>query len=260
MRHEVTFAVGVIVLPQGVVPLIYIAPAQGNAGNGEAPAAPVNHPGTGTTTPIQSPATARSNADVRPTAADLPAARELFAETNAAGGKGAVLAIAAAPVAARALAASAGSVIERLTSTWHDGIVAAVGEAGRSSVAAHLVTAEALVVRAVDAATNLLAPLAETAASVTAAVAPPTAVVANVANVAAYNIVHMGSPFALLADSLATFVEESSSVSNVVAQAESRGPWALTASVIAADVVVLTYVYRRKSKSRRAQLAMVGVA
>jgi len=40
---------------------------------------------------------------------------------------------------------------------------------------------------------------------------------------------------------------------------DDHGHGTLTAGVIAADVVVLTYVYRRKSTRRRAQLAMVGV-
>jgi hypothetical protein len=107
-----------------------------------------------------------------------------------------------------------------------------------------------VVASAIDAATNLLAPLAETAASVASAVAP----------VAAYEIAHMGSPFALLADSVAAFAEESATISNAVAQASARGPWTLTVGVIAADVMVLTYVYRRRKTPRHgARLAMPGV-
>jgi hypothetical protein len=160
--------------------------------------------------------------------------------------------------AAHALATSAGSVIDRLTSTWHDSSAAAtatvVALETSEAVAAQWLpaAAETFVAAAVDAAGNLLAPVAETASSVVAAVTP-------MATAAAYEIAHMGSPFALLADSLANFVEESATVTNVVAQAKSRGPWALTAGVIAADVVILTYVYRRKSTRRRVALAPVGV-
>jgi hypothetical protein len=166
----------------------------------------------------------------------------------------------AATSVAHALASSASALVDRLTSPWHDGNVAGAVDFAADAIVTEWLPAAAaaqtFVATAVDAASNLLAPLAggEHVASLAAAVAPA------VTSVAAYEIKYMGSPFALLADSVATFVEESATVTNVVAQATSRGPWALTATVIAADVVILTYVYRRKSTRARAQRAPVGVA
>ena len=120
-------------------------------------------------------------------------------------------------------AAAIGSVVEQWTANVQD-------------VAADLMQAFA----PVDLATQVVAPVARTVAGVVA----PT--------VAAYEIVHLGSPFTLLADSLATFVEESAAVSNVVAQTtDTRGPWTLTFGVIAADLFVLSYVYRRKNTAGR---------
>ena len=261
VQHDAAVFVGVLVLPGNVViPLFKVPTGQTNSNGVQAPAGTqadqVASNGT-----VQPPpdAQANVNVDVRPTGANASDARELLSgtDTTTAPGAGPVLATAAAPAATRSLASSAGSALDRLTSQWHDGIVAAFADVAQSSFA-HLVNAEALVARAVDVATNLIAPVAEGGSSVTAAVTPA---VAAVANVAAYDIAHMGSPFALLADSVAAFVEESSAVPNFIAAAQtnSRGPWALTAGVVAADVVVLTYVYRRKSTRRRAQLAMAGV-
>ena len=190
-------------------------------------------------------------------AADADNANVAVVESAAAAGPMLANATATVP-AAHALATSAGSVIDRLSSTWHDGSAAAVAtvvalEAGEAVAAQWLpAAAETFVAAAVDAAGNLLAPVAETASAVVAAVTPMAAA-------AAYEIAHMGSPFALLADSLASFVEESATVRNVVAQANARGPWALTAGVIAADVVILTYVYRRRSPRRRVALEPIGV-
>lgn len=62
---------------------------------------------------------------------------------------------------------------------------------------------------------------------------------------------HMGSPFKLVADSMAAFIEESAVVPSVVAQARSQGPWVLTAGVVAADLIVLTYLHRRGTKAKR---------
>jgi hypothetical protein len=69
-----------------------------------------------------------------------------------------------------------------------------------------------------------------------------------------FEFAHLGSPFALLADSMAGFIEESASVPMTLAQspASTHRPWGLTFSVIAADVVLLTYAYRnRKLRTRR---------
>ena len=201
---------------------------------------------------VQAPAGAMDGGEV---AAAVAETNVTVVEDAVAGGTGPMLASATTTMpAAQTLATNASAVIDRLTSSWHDGSVAAAGEFAADA----LVTTEWLpaaaqtfVATAVDAASNLLAPVAETASAVVAAVTPVT-------NVAAYEIAHIGSPFALLADSVAAFVEESATVSNAVATANAR-PWALTAGVIAVDVVILTYVYRRKSIQRRAQLAPVGV-
>ena len=116
---------------------------------------------------------------------------------------------------------SASAVIERLTSTWHDGSVAgAPMSPARSS--REWLPRRAARRRPVDAATNLLAPVRRRrrvagirgrACRSSRRRSPPRT-----------RSCHMGSPFTLLADSLATFVEESATVSNVVAQAEARGP------------------------------------
>ena len=253
---------GVVLVP------LFNAPA-GNSSNAPVvnPATPAGEKGTTTTaTVVQTPANAiavQPNVATRDghDASNQSAARELLAETDSSANRigvvGGMLATATMPVAMRTFATnSASAVIDRLTSQWHDGIIAAaVADVAQSSFAHLVASPQALVARAVDAASNLLAPAAQTAAEVASAITPA---VATVANAAAYDIAHMGSPFALLADSLAGFVDESATVGNVVAQADKRGPWALTAGVIAADVVVLTYVYRRKSTRRRAQLAMMG--
>jgi hypothetical protein len=69
-----------------------------------------------------------------------------------------------------------------------------------------------------------------------------------------FEFTHLGSPFALLSDSMASFVEDSASLPMAVAQAPKTGPWTLTASVAIADVVLLTYMYRRnQQKNRRRQ-------
>jgi membrane protein implicated in regulation of membrane protease activity len=53
-----------------------------------------------------------------------------------------------------------------------------------------------------------------------------------------------------LADSLASFVEDSASMPVAAAQVRSQGPWMLTFGVLAADVVVLTYMHRKSVKRR----------
>jgi hypothetical protein len=254
-QHPIVVGVAVIQILGGalLVPVLSIPPMT----NPSAPAAnpPVSTNDNGGARALQAPAVTPPSAvtrDVR--MADASPARQLLAETgNLAARDDSAVAATAARSAFGALSTSASSVMDRLTSKWHDGIVAAAVDVAQASVA-HLIASspQALVSSAVDAASNLLAPVARSASAVTP--------VASVTSAAAYDIAHMGSPFALLADSLAGFVEESASVSNVVAHADKRGPWTLTAGVIAADVVVLTYVYRRKSTRRRAQLAPVGIA
>ncbi|MEA2709527.1 MAG: hypothetical protein QOF78_2128 [Phycisphaerales bacterium] len=244
-RQDGAVLIGVILLPPNI-----ILPVYGEPPVTEAPASSTNN--NTATTPVQQAATALRTAEVRENRAEPSHAGELLAETDmtTTHGHGIVLATASAP-AVRTIAASAGSAIERLTSNWRDGIIVDAADVVQSGLA-HVFTPQALAASAVDAATNFFAPAAQAAASIADAVTP-------VAQAAAYDIVHMGSPFTLLADSLATFIEESAAVPGVVAQADSRGPWMLTAGVIATDVVILTYVYRRKTKLRRAALTPLGV-
>jgi hypothetical protein len=115
------------------------------------------------------------------------------------------------------------------------------------------------------AASSAAAPAAAGPAKVEAFVAE--AVAAAVAPVAArrvFEFASLGSPFTLLADSVAAFVEdsaamprESSPLLAAAAPAQPNSPWALTATVIAADIVLLTYMHRRRIQARRlAEAAM----
>jgi hypothetical protein len=63
-----------------------------------------------------------------------------------------------------------------------------------------------------------------------------------------FEFAHLGSPLMLLADSVGNFVRESASIPMTIATADvqSQSPWLLTIGVIAADVVLLTYMHRRK--------------
>jgi hypothetical protein len=64
----------------------------------------------------------------------------------------------------------------------------------------------------------------------------------------------MGMPAALASDSVAAFAEESASISAGVA-VQARAvvfPWAFTFSVIAADIVLLSYIHRRSLRQRLA--------
>jgi hypothetical protein len=64
----------------------------------------------------------------------------------------------------------------------------------------------------------------------------------------------MGMPAALASDSIAAFAEESASISAGVA-VQARAvvfPWAFTFSVIAADIVLLSYIHRRALRQRLA--------
>jgi hypothetical protein len=66
-----------------------------------------------------------------------------------------------------------------------------------------------------------------------------------------FEFAHLGSPLALLSDSVASFVEDSASLPMMVAQGRASGPWALTAGVIAADLILLTYMHRRSRRLRQ---------
>ncbi len=66
-----------------------------------------------------------------------------------------------------------------------------------------------------------------------------------------FEFTHLGSPFALLSDSMANFVEDSASLPMAVAKGQKAGSWTLTGTVIAADVILLTYMYRRSQRNRR---------
>jgi hypothetical protein len=74
----------------------------------------------------------------------------------------------------------------------------------------------------------------------------------------AFQFAHMGSPFALVADSMMAFIEESASTPAVAHPTHSQGPWMLTFAVVAADLVVLTYMHRRGLKSRRRLIAQTA--
>jgi hypothetical protein len=66
-----------------------------------------------------------------------------------------------------------------------------------------------------------------------------------------FEFAHLSSPLALLSDGMASFIEDSASLPVGAAQARRGGPWMLTASVVAADVVLLTYMYRQSRRMRR---------
>jgi hypothetical protein len=68
-----------------------------------------------------------------------------------------------------------------------------------------------------------------------------------------FNFARLGDPLAMLNDPLAAFVDESASSSNATvigSAAGSSGAWGVTCAVIAADVVLLTYMYRKGRRSR----------
>ena len=75
-----------------------------------------------------------------------------------------------------------------------------------------------------------------------------------------FEFAHLGSPLALLSDSVAGFIDDSASIPTVVAQARPGSPWTLTFSVVAADVFLLGYVYRRRAISKRRRQAFARVA
>lgn len=88
-------------------------------------------------------------------------------------------------------------------------------------------------------------PAGAMAARATNAIAP------NVSVPKLFEFAHLGSPMTLLADSMAGFIEDSAAIpvaTSVAAQARSQMPWLITASVIAADVVLLTYMHRRRAR------------
>ena len=63
-------------------------------------------------------------------------------------------------------------------------------------------------------------------------------------------------PYTLVADSIAAFADRSASLSAaVVADARVGGPWTLTAGVLAADLVAIAYIHRRRWLKRRHAVA-----
>jgi hypothetical protein len=80
-----------------------------------------------------------------------------------------------------------------------------------------------------------------------------------------FHIERMGSPWALIADPMAAFAEESASIpvaladgnasADVASAAGSRRAWTITAGVAAADVVVLYYLYHNATAARRTRKA-----
>jgi hypothetical protein len=151
-------------------------------------------------------------------------------------------------LAVRAADFAAAAAIQSVAADWSD--ATSFAQIAEKLVSQWLPAADMIVnAPIVSAASKVIVPVMERVAS--AAMAPTAAT---------YEIVHLGSPFTLLADSLASFVEESATVNNVLAQARPTKPWALTFTVLAADLVVVSYVYRRKKTSRRVALAPIGVA
>ena len=116
----------------------------------------------------------------------------------------------------------------------------------------------------VFAVAKRIAPVARAIQEMPAAVAAmpevealPEQTMAAVTNVLAaappryFGYVPMNLSYTLLADSIAAFADRSASLSAaVVADARVGGPWALTAGVLAADVIALAYIHRRRLKAR----------
>jgi hypothetical protein len=114
-------------------------------------------------------------------------------------------------------------------------------------------TAHNVAWRPTDALTA--APAAESQAPAPQAAAPGFAqkLAGAVKSVRHFDFASMGDPLALLSDPLAAFVDESISLGKSVASigVQSSGAWSVTAAVIAADVVLLTYLYRRDQRGRQ---------
>jgi hypothetical protein len=70
-----------------------------------------------------------------------------------------------------------------------------------------------------------------------------------------FDFARFGDPLAMLYDPLATFADESAGVSSSLVSTTlasgSASAWSVTAAVIAADVVLLTYFYRKGRRSRQ---------
>ncbi|HVT89086.1 MAG TPA: S53 family peptidase [Tepidisphaeraceae bacterium] len=94
-----------------------------------------------------------------------------------------------------------------------------------------------------------------TSAAATVAAIAPTQEMASIANALTSthiaHIVPMGSPLKLLADGVAAFADESASVFGASTTSQPRRAWTITASVIAADVLLFTYVYHRHSRKQK---------
>jgi hypothetical protein len=68
-----------------------------------------------------------------------------------------------------------------------------------------------------------------------------------------FHIAHLGSPLALVSDSIAAFIEESAGLrpSTTPAGSGHYRAWLLTAAIMTADAALLTYYYQRSRKLRR---------
>jgi hypothetical protein len=73
-----------------------------------------------------------------------------------------------------------------------------------------------------------------------------------------FEFAQLGSPFALLADSVAGFVEDSASLPRASVESQRHVAWLITATVVAADAVLLTYAHRKSKKLRTARAAVLA--
>lgn len=103
-------------------------------------------------------------------------------------------------------------------------------------------------------ATPVAGAVAVASAEVLAITQPLQEVAEPVVNALGGRMVHItqfGSPLRLLTDSVALFADESAAISAQLAGRHSRVAWMVTGTVIAADVVLYLYVYRRSARRRR---------
>lgn len=72
-----------------------------------------------------------------------------------------------------------------------------------------------------------------------------------------FTIAEFGSPFRLLADSLAAFADESASIPTLSSSTSRGTAWTVTTTVIAADLFLAAYAYHRTRQRRQVQTAHV---
>lgn len=72
-----------------------------------------------------------------------------------------------------------------------------------------------------------------------------------------FHIAEFGSPFRLLADSIAGFADECASLPSIVAKSSPRSAWTVTAAVVAADLILGAYACHRAWQRRQLQTARV---